>query len=210
VTGALGAGLLAGYAIAVPVGAIAVYLITLSSRAGFAAGAAAGLGVATVDGVYAAVAVLAGGVVGPSIAAIAGPLRRAAVVVLAALGLRMAWPAVRPAEGVDGRFRAPPDAPAPARAYATLAGLTAVNPATVVYFAALVTAGVVGAAAPGADRAAFIAGAFVASASWQLLVAAGGSLLGRVLAGPAARRVTAAVGGGVVVLLALHLGLSAA
>jgi arginine exporter protein ArgO len=231
VAAALGAGLAAGYAIAVPVGAIALYLITLSSRAGFTVGAAAGLGVATVDGTYAAVAVLAGSVVGPWLAAVHEPLRWVSVVVLVALGVRIAWPALRPRRvavtpGVvrhrrwgnpgdavedDAAVTAAEDAagrrPSPARAYATLVGLTAVNPATVVYFAALVTAGGLGAAAPLAERVTFVVGAFAASASWQLVVATGGSLLGRGLAGPTAQRVTAAVGGGVVVLLALQLGL---
>jgi hypothetical protein len=42
-------GLLAGYGIAVPVGAIAVVLISLSARTSLRIGAAAGLGAATVD-----------------------------------------------------------------------------------------------------------------------------------------------------------------
>lgn len=232
VTGALGAGLAAGYAIAIPVGAIALYLIMLSSRAGFAVGAAAGLGVATVDGAYATLAVLGGSVVGPFVASIHEPLRWASVAVLVGLGVRMAWPAVRPvpapSPAVAGRHHPrwgnPGDAvddagavaaveqaagshPSPARAYVTLVGLTAVNPATVVYFAALVTAGGLGAAAATSERVAFVVGALVASASWQLVVATGGSLLGRALASPTAQRVTAAVGGGVVVLLAVRLGL---
>lgn len=230
-TGALGAGLAAGYAIAIPVGAIALYLIMLSSRAGFAVGAAAGLGVATVDGAYATLAVLGGSVVGPFVASIHEPLRWASVAVLVGLGLRMAWPAVRPApvpsaavarrharwgnpgdavddaEALAAVERAAGSHPSPARAYVTLVGLTAVNPATVVYFAALVTAGGLGAAAATSERVAFVVGALVASASWQLVVATGGSLLGRALASPTAQRVTAAVGGGVVILLAVKLGL---
>jgi hypothetical protein len=47
------AGLLAGYGIAMPVGAIALFLISLGATAGVCIGAAAGLGAATVDGGYA-------------------------------------------------------------------------------------------------------------------------------------------------------------
>jgi threonine/homoserine/homoserine lactone efflux protein len=60
VTGALVAGLLAGYGIAIPIGAVGAYLITLTATAGLRVGAAAALGVATVDGLYGAVAVLGG------------------------------------------------------------------------------------------------------------------------------------------------------
>ena len=59
-------GLVTGYAIAVPVGAVAALIVALSARDGWRVGAAAGLGVATVDGVYALVAVLAGKAVAES------------------------------------------------------------------------------------------------------------------------------------------------
>jgi hypothetical protein len=49
-----------GYAIAMPVGAVAALIIALSARTSWAVGASAGLGAATVDGVYAAVAVIGG------------------------------------------------------------------------------------------------------------------------------------------------------
>ena len=62
--------------------------------------------------------------------------------------------------------------------------MTAVNPATVITFVAVVLGrqttdgGVSGAAV-----VLFAVGAFVASAAWQLLLVGGGSLLGRLLRG---------------------------
>ena len=53
-------GLVTGWAIAVPVGAVAALLVTLTARTSWRVGAAAGLGIATVDGVYAAAAVVSG------------------------------------------------------------------------------------------------------------------------------------------------------
>ena len=50
-TGAFLAGLLAGLGVAVPVGAIAVLVMSLAARTSFRVGAAAALGVATADGV---------------------------------------------------------------------------------------------------------------------------------------------------------------
>lgn len=81
--------------------------------------------------------------------------------------------------------------------------LTLLNPATVVYFAALVL-GRQDSAAPALPAAgAFVLGAFVASASWQLLVAGGGTMVGRVLAGPRGRLGTALVSSAILAALAV-------
>jgi arginine exporter protein ArgO len=59
--------------------------------------------------------------------------------------------------------------------YARLLGLTILNPATVVYFAALILAlPDLGSAAP--TRVAFVAGAFAASLSWQTILAGVGAV----------------------------------
>ena len=51
-------GALAGYGIAIPVGAIAVLIIEISLRQGFRSGFMAGAGAATADLIYAAVAMI--------------------------------------------------------------------------------------------------------------------------------------------------------
>ena len=68
-------GLLAGYGVAVPVGAIAVLILGLSARASLLVGAGAGLGAATADGLYAAVAAVGGAAVAGLIRPVATPLR---------------------------------------------------------------------------------------------------------------------------------------
>src|SRR6476646_10134126 len=94
VTG-LVAGLLAGYGVAVPVGAIAALLISLTARTSLRVGAAAALGVATADGLYATVAVLGGAAAARFVAPLATPLRWVAAAVLVALAVRTAVTAVR-------------------------------------------------------------------------------------------------------------------
>ena len=79
---ALVAGVLAGYAIALPVGAIAALLITLGAQHGARVAAGGALGAATVDGLYATVAVTAGAVIAPLIATVEEPLRWISVAVL--------------------------------------------------------------------------------------------------------------------------------
>jgi arginine exporter protein ArgO len=196
VRAALVAGLLAGYGIAIPVGAIGALLVSLAARAGWRVSAAAALGVATADGAYAALAVLGGQGLAETLEPVSTPLRWAAAAVLLGIAARTALGARRRGTG--------PAVPAlsPRRAYAALLGLTLLNPATVVYFAALVLGGK--AARPGSATL-FVLAAFVASASWQLLLAGGGSVLGRVLTGDRGRLLTALLSSTLIAGLALWM-----
>jgi arginine exporter protein ArgO len=246
VSAAFWAGVVAGYGVAVPVGAIAVLIAGLTARTSLRVGAAAGMGAATADGVYALIAVLGGAALAAAIAPIAAPLRWVAAVVLVLLAAHTAWSARRkrvssaaaPAASDGsrdpaGRLAAPTTSPAAAipgdledpalgaesvaetpegrvagmpgtttsgRAYLGVLGLTLLNPATVVYFAALV----LGRGGTGGGVW-FVLGAFLASASWQLLIAGGGALVGRVLTGERARRITALVSSVVIAVLAVGL-----
>ncbi|TDD99024.1 LysE family transporter [Jiangella asiatica] len=203
---ALLAGLLAGYGIAIPVGAVGAYLVALTARTSLRVGAAAALGIATVDGLYAVAAVLGGAALAGSIEAYAESLRwvsAAVLLVMAAAGAGRAYarhragPLLRDAT-LDRR-------PATAlRSYVAFIGITAVNPLTVVYFAALV----VGSRAQldgSAEATVFVAAAFAASASWQLLLASGGALLGRVVTSERGRLTTALVSSAVIVALAVSM-----
>jgi len=204
---ALVSGLLAGYGIAMPVGAVAVLVASLAARTSLVVGSAAALGVATADGLYALLAVLGGAALARVISPVAGPLRWLAALVLAVLAGRIAlaaWrhhrePVSAAAAGGSGGLSTP------RRAYAGLLGVTLLNPATVVYFAALVLGHRSGTAPGGAASGVFVLAAFLASASWQLLVAAGGSVLGRALTGPRGRLGTALVSSAVILALAARL-----
>lgn len=199
------AGLLAGYGIAVPVGAVAAYLIALTTRTSLTTGACAALGVATADGLYALVATVGGFAVAAAIRPVLMPLRWCSAIVLIVL-------AVRGLAGAVARYRerltaARPAEPriGPGRAYLGLLGITLLNPTTVVYFVALVLGGQSTVAADQPRRAVFVLAAFAASASWQLLLACGGALLGRALTGTRGRLVTALVSSLVMTVLALDL-----
>jgi arginine exporter protein ArgO len=196
VSAAFLAGVVAGYGVAVPVGGIAVLIMGLSARTSWRVGAAAGLGAATADGIYALVAVLGGAAVAGLVAPIATPLRWAGAAVLLALAGHTAVVALRRRRVTERSER-----PVTIRgAYAGVLGLTLLNPATVVYFAALV----LGRGGSGGG-AGFVAGAFLASASWQLLIAGSGSLVGRLLTGDRGRLITALVSSGVISVLAIRL-----
>ncbi|WP_052682078.1 LysE family transporter [Saccharothrix sp. ST-888] len=82
------------------------------------------------------------------------------------------------------------------------------NPITVIYFASLVLAGQDTTAPDHWDKAVFVLTAFVASTSWQLLLAGGGAVLGRVLTGPLGRLFTSLVSSAVIIGIAAHLLIS--
>jgi len=222
------AGAAAGYGIAIPVGAIAILIVETGLRRGFRLAAAAGTGAAAADGIYAAVAAVFGAALATAIAPFETPLRAGSVVVLVAIalrgfaGLRQGTVPLEPAgegsvpgpgpdgpvsDGPGGAPDAPPGNPAAARGgsagrtFGAFLGLTLLNPLTVTYFAALI----LGLAATGAEpgqKAAFVAGAFLASLSWQTLLAAVGALLHR--------RLSPAVRAGVILLgNAIILGFAA-
>lgn len=210
------AGLLAGFGVAIPVGAIGALLVALSARTSLRVGAAAALGVATVDGAYALAALLGGSALAAAIRPWAGPLRWVAGVVLLGIAARAAVVALRARRAQAAALGpAAPDPAAPDRAYLGLAtpgraylglvGLTALNPTTLVYFAALVlgrqAAGPTGLGA----GLLFVGAAFAASASWQLLLACGGSALGRVANTPTGRLATTLVASAVIAALAARL-----
>jgi arginine exporter protein ArgO len=84
-----------------------------------------------------------------------------------------------------------------------LLGLTLVNPMTVVLFSALVV-GLRDLAGWG-EQLAFAASAFLASASWQLLLVGVGASLGRALTGRRGRLATGLVSSAVLAVLALDV-----
>lgn len=198
-------GLWAGYALAVPIGALAVLLVSLTARTSLRVGASAALGVATADGLYATLAVLGGAVLSRAVQPVTVPLRWVAAAVLLGLAARTALTAVRERGSTPDAASQPSALGRPGRACLGFLGLTLLNPWTIVYFSALILAGPAGADAGGPARAAFVAAVVAASASWQLLLATGGAVLGRALTGPRGRLVTALVSSAVLGTLAVSL-----
>ncbi|WP_033215562.1 LysE family transporter [Kitasatospora phosalacinea] len=202
---ALVAGLLAGYGIAMPVGAVATYLVALTARTSLKVGSFAALGVATADGLYALIAVIGGSTLTHAIEPIMVPLRLASVSVLITLAVRSGATAVRQYRKHQTTTRADEAPVSPARAYTALLGITMVNPLTVIYFAALVLGSQTATAPIYSEQAVFVLAAFAASASWQLLLAGGGALLGRALTGSRGRLTTAMASSTLITALAIRL-----
>lgn len=201
---AFGAGVAAGLAVAVPLGAIGVLVIRLGALRGTRAGLSAGAGVATADVLYAAVAAAGGAAVAAALRPYEMTLRLTAGLVLllvAAVGLARA---TRLGSGAEVPATPPPRRAGLVRTYLGFLALTVVNPLTAATFAALVVGLPQRIIASGADRAAFVAGVGLASLAWQAALGTVGAALG---ARPGRRwhRATSIGGSLVVAALALRI-----
>jgi threonine/homoserine/homoserine lactone efflux protein len=171
-------GLAFGLALAMPVGPIGLLCIRRSLEDGFAVGFATGLGAAAADAGYGAVAAFGLTAVSAFLLAWQGPLALIGGALLLWLGLA-SWRS-RPATAAATAGRAG----RPLAAFAQTAVLTAGNPQTVLTFAALVGGLGVGIGAGEAEwgrAGALVAGVFLGSAGWWLVLAGGvaGVLRGR-------------------------------
>lgn len=197
------AGVFAGYGVAIPVGAIAVLIIEMGARRGLRLGLAAGAGAASADGLYALLAALSGVALAAAIVPYVTPLRALAVallVLIAARGLWSVWreePVGNAAGGSASAAVPIGEAASSPTTYARYLGLTLLNPMTVIYFGALIV-GLPSTGESAAAKLAFVSGAFLASLSWQSLLAAFGALLHR--RAPAKVRLAISVAGYLIVL----------
>ncbi|MEW6579095.1 MAG: LysE family transporter [Chloroflexota bacterium] len=164
-------GLVIGFSIAAPVGPIGVLCIRRTLAGGRLHGLASGLGAATADASYGAVA-------GFGLTAVSGVLVEQQVwlrliggLFLCALGIRtiLARPASEAASASRNGLLG---------AYVSTFALTLTNPLTILSFVAIFAG--LGIAETGADYGAaltLVAGVFVGSAAWWLLLSGGVSLL---------------------------------
>ncbi|MEE8456889.1 MAG: LysE family transporter [Acidimicrobiia bacterium] len=172
---ALLTGVLAGYGIAIPVGAIAVLIVEVGIRCGFRCAFFAGAGAATADLLYSALAVIGGAALAGLVQSVDQPLRytsAAVLVAIAVVGLRRVG---RTQESVQIAF---PGRRELASTYARFLGLTIINPTTIVYFAAVIVGLGVANGMSAVDGGLFVVGAFLASLSWQTLLAGVGAFAG--------------------------------
>ena len=197
---ALLAGMVAGLALAAPLGAIGVLLLQEGVIRGLRRGLPGAAAVATVDILYCALAVTLGSFAAPIVSTWSPWPEIIGGLALVALGAHGLLKARRAKTDVDGPV---PPAPSSRGRFLLFFGLTAINPATLVYFAALLP-GLDSVATSPAARIAFIIGVGAASFAWQALLVALGAGLRR-KTGPRFRTWTGIVGASAVVGLGLLL-----
>ncbi|MFD8885126.1 LysE family transporter [Streptomyces erythrochromogenes] len=178
------AGAAAGLGVAMPMGAMSVLLLQEAMRDRRTAVAAA-MGIAVVDLGYAALATAVGPWAASHVSPVEAWVRLASAAILLAIaahGLAGARPEAAPPVPAPDPAAAPgatrtTTGVRPAKAFARFVALTAINPTTALYFAALTTAQ--GASlGTGPAGAAFLVGVGAASLLWQQSLVALGSLAG--------------------------------
>ncbi|MFC6880699.1 LysE family transporter [Actinomadura yumaensis] len=203
-------GLAAGYALALPIGAIAALMVSLAAHTSLRVGIAAALGIATADGLYALTAVLGGAAAAHLVEPITQPLKWLAALVLSTLAVRIAITTFRRRQESSAQA---PIHPAvltrSAGAYAGFLGMTLLNPYTIIYFTSLVLSRDDTANVTAATQCGYIAAIFTASASWFVLLAVSGAMLGRFITGHRGRVVTGLVSSLAIGALAANALLSA-
>jgi threonine/homoserine/homoserine lactone efflux protein len=195
-TALFGRGLILGFSIAAVVGPIAVLCLRRTLASGFLIGFASGLGAATADATYAAVA-------GFGISAIAGALVDQRLWLRLIGGLFLVYLAVRTLCAAPARTAAeagPTSSLHVLGAYSSTLALTLSNPMTILSFGAIfagVGLGSLGTSSP-ADALALVVGVFAGSAAWWLVLA---TMVARLRTVFTARRLRAVnIGSGLLIL----------
>ncbi|HEU5300109.1 MAG TPA: LysE family translocator [bacterium] len=157
-------GLVIGFSIAAPVGPIGLLCIRRTLADGRAAGLVTGLGAATADAVYGAIA-------GFGLTAVSAFLVREQLWLRAAGGLFLIYLGIRAFTRAPAELH-PQDLPPRSLggAYATTLALTLTNPMTIVSFAAVFAGLGVVAARDYATAGALVVGVFTGSALWWLIL----------------------------------------
>ncbi len=107
------------------------------------------------------------------------------------MAVRIAVQAIRHRPGATEEKASKDSELRPFRAYLTFLGLTALNPWPAIYFVALVLGRQAQGNQPPWQACVYVISIVLASASWQLLLAGGGAVLGRFLTSQHGRFITA-------------------
>jgi len=193
-------GMIAGYGIAVPIGPIAILIIELGVRRGFSVAFCGGAGAASADLVYATLASLAGTFLVAVLKPFSHTIHTLGALALIAIGLWLLYSG----RGKGTQRRDELRVSTRRAAYLFIFGLTLLNPLTVVYFTTLILGLRSNIAASPEAAVSFVFGAFLASLSWQSVVACIGGF-GHKHLSPKIRLITFAIGNSIIVMIGLLL-----
>ncbi|MCC6790202.1 MAG: LysE family translocator [Thermomicrobiales bacterium] len=173
-------GLLIGLSVAIPVGPMALLCIRRTLAFGFGAGFTSGIGIASADAIYGAVAAF-------GLTSISSFLVDIQDIVRFGGGLFLCYLGISTFRSIAGRIEdvAASGGSRHAGAFASTLGLTLTNPATILSFAAIFSGfGIAGRSDDAGSATALVAGVFLGSSLWWLILVTGtGRLRGWLSAG---------------------------
>jgi threonine/homoserine/homoserine lactone efflux protein len=161
--GVLVRGLVIGFSIAAPVGPIGVLCIRRTLSDGRAVGLAVGLGAAAADAVYGAIA-------GFGLTAVSALLVRQQTVLRIVGGLFLGYLGIRTFASRPAEEAAPAGGAGLLGAFAATFALTLANPATILSFVAVFAGLGIAGAGSFRDATILVAGVFLGSAAWWLIL----------------------------------------
>ncbi|HYO43464.1 MAG TPA: LysE family transporter [Candidatus Limnocylindrales bacterium] len=161
-------GLSIGFAVAFALGPIGLLVIRRTVDRGWAYGFLSGVGVATADAMYGAIAAFGLTAVSTVLVGIDQALGIVGGVVLVILAVRSLRSTRRSADGVTARADGITPG-GPIAAWATMVALTATNPATILSFAALFASIGAGTGGP-AGAMSVVVGVFLGSVAWWAIL----------------------------------------
>jgi threonine/homoserine/homoserine lactone efflux protein len=189
-------GMAIGLAIAAPVGPIGLLCLRRSLEQGRAAGLATGLGAASADAIYGAIAAF-------GLTAISGALVEQQLWLNLGGGIFLVYLGVRTALSAPTDAAGTPPVTGLLKAYTSTLLLTLTNPLTIMSFAAVYAGLGLNARGSAGAAVSVVSGVFLGSALWWLLLSSSASLLrGRL--GPLALRRINLLSGGTIALFGLY------
>ena len=189
-------GMAIGLAIAAPVGPIGLLCLRRSLEQGRAAGLATGLGAASADAAYGAIAAF-------GLTAISGALVAQQLWLNLGGGIFLVYLGVRTVLSAPADAAGTPPVTGLLKAYSATLLLTLTNPLTIMSFAAVYAGLGLNARGSAGEAVAVVSGVFLGSALWWLLLSGSASLLrGRL--GPTGLATVNWASGGVIVAFGLY------
>jgi threonine/homoserine/homoserine lactone efflux protein len=196
----LGRGFILGFTIAAAVGPITLLVIRRTLGSGWLVGMVSGLGVATADAVYGAIAAFGISAASDLLVSLARPLGFVGGAVLLVIGVRTVRDAHVPPAATPSTTRGL------AGAYASIVGLTLTNPLTILLYGALVVS--VGVPDSTAAAASLWMGLGLGSACWFLILVSAVALL-RTRVSPRLLRIITIVSGVIIAVFGVLTLISA-
>ena len=202
-------GFMAGLALAIPVGPMAIMLINTTISRGLRHGVVGALGMATVDGAYALAVFVVGGLIATALTSLKVVFGLVGALILLVLGIQTAYKNLKLLRFKDALVGKTAESGSVGKTFGTFVAATVVNAPTALYFLAIApNVANMGYSLTAANVAVFVVSVFVGSLIWQETLV----FTGLAIRGITTNRFRAWIGlfGGVlIVALAVSIGVRA-
>lgn len=202
-------GFMAGLALAIPVGPMAIMLINTTISRGLRHGVVGALGMATVDGTYALAVFVIGGIIAAALTSLKLVFGLVGAAILLVLGIQTAYKNLKLLRAKDSLTAKAMESGSVAKTFGTFVAATVVNAPTALYFLAIApNVANMGYSLTATNVAVFVISVFAGSLIWQEALV----FTGLAIRGITTNRFRAwigLVGGGLIIALAISIGVRA-